>query len=131
TGTTAFAVFFLYPAYVLTILKVDIGDLQRVPVFGTDPLGSNEKSVNVTVTPSPIPGGGSVTLALSTLTGTGAATFDDGSTTKTITQTTTVKVRGTTNSSTKDNLKLAAQLAGTGCANDVFTVSTWPYEFRN
>lgn len=79
----------------------------------------------------PFRGGVSVTLALSTEGGTGAATFDDGSKSKTITQSTMVKVRGVTNSDINDNIKLAAQISGSECAKDLFTVSTWPYELRN
>jgi len=112
------------------VIRVEISDLQRVPIFGTNPLGSNQKEVNVSLTPSPLPGGIVVALVLSTETGAGSATFDDGSTTKTISRTTTVKVRGVANSDMQDNIKLAAKVNGCECARDFFTVSTWPYEFR-
>ena len=101
----------------------------RVPVFGTNPRGTNQKTVTVTVTPSPVPQGASVTVTLSTLNGTGSATFDDGSTTKNITQTVTLNVRGVANSSTKNNIQVAALVNGSVASSNTFTVSTWPYNF--
>jgi len=112
----------------------DISELPRVPVYGTgpeaDPLGTNEKSVTVTLWPSPLPAGKKVTVQISTIIGTGGATFDDGSTSKDITQTTTLKVRGTINSSVKDNMKISATYEGNGMSR-TFTVSTWPYDLKN
>ncbi len=115
----------------VTIVKAEVGNLDRVPVYGTNPLGTNERSAAVTLTPSPVPGGFSVTVKLNSAGGSGSATFDDGSTTKTISETTTLKVRGTANSSVQDDLKLSAECAGAECGKDLFTVSTWPYELRN
>jgi hypothetical protein len=67
--------------------------------------------VQVTLTPSPIQG--SVTLELSTTSGTGVAKFNsNGLTTLNISQTTTVTIKGKTESSTADNIKLEAKAGG-------------------
>jgi len=111
----------------------DISILPRVPIYGTgpqaDPLGTNEKSVTVTLWPSPLPAGKKVTVQILRIRMTGGATFDDGSTSKDITETTTLKVRGTINSSIKDNMKIEATYEGKGMSR-TFTVSTWPYDFQ-
>jgi hypothetical protein len=78
--------------------------------------------VQVTLTPSPIQG--SVTLELSTTSGTGVAKFNsNGFTTLNISQTTTVTIKGKTESSTADNIKLEAKAGGQSLgAPIIFTV---------
>ena len=112
-------------------VSATISPVPRVPVYGTNPLGTNGKSVTVTLTPSPLPEGLKVTVEISTTGGTGGATFDDGTTSKEITQTTTLEIRGTINSSVKDNMKIAAKYEGNELASRTFTVSTWPYGLQN
>jgi hypothetical protein len=81
--------------------KVKIGDL--VAVVKND-------TANVDVTVSPQNQTGNVTLTLSTKSGTGAAQFtSNNSTTMTITQTTTVEIKGITESSTRNNIRIEAK----------------------
>ena len=81
--------------------KVKIGDL--VAVVKND-------MANVDVTVSPQNQTGNITLALSTKSGTGAAQFtSNNSTTMTITQTTTVEIKGITESSTRNNIRIEAK----------------------
>jgi hypothetical protein len=78
-------------------------------------------SVTVTLTPSPSPS--SVTLALSTTTGQGAAVFSSsGQQTMTINQTSTVTIKGTTTSSTANNIQLSAAADGTTLNTTSFSV---------
>jgi hypothetical protein len=116
-----------------TLVTVTIGKIDRVPIFGKDPQKANQKSITVTLSPSPLPAGAVVTLTLSTSSGNGSATFDDGSTSKRITQTTTVNIRGVANSSAQNNIELDASINNhfsSTCASINFTVSTWPYGFQ-
>ena len=112
-----------------TQITVTIGNLDRVPLYGTDPLGVNEKTVTVTVTPSPIPAGGSITLSCDPIAGTvGGATV----TPSTITQTTDVKIRGTVQSwsngedAAPDSVELTAKVGDVVCATERFTVCAHP-----
>ncbi len=116
-----------------TLVTVTIGNIYRVPIFGNNPQQTNQKSTTVTLSPSPLPAGAVVTLTLSTTSGKGSATFDDGSTSKRITQTTTVNIRGVANSDTANNIALEASINNhfsSTCATMNFTVSTWPYNFQ-
>jgi hypothetical protein len=64
--------------------------------------------------------------------GYGTATFDNGTSNKTITGTTTVKIRGTGNSDPKDDLNVYATPGNTthACAGaKTFSVRTWPVNF--
>ncbi len=97
------------------VIKVDIADTVGICKDKT-------KGIQVTVNPSPLPSGKSITLELSKTSGTGSATFADGKTSKTITGTTTVTVKGVTQSSTKDNIKLTAKVNGREIASDTFSV---------
>jgi hypothetical protein len=95
------------------------GPASRIPIYG----GPNpiQGSATVTLNPSPLPTGETVTVSIGTIRGDGSATFDDGSTSKTITQTTTFNIRRKANSNHKDNIQLTA------CSStSLFTVSTWP-----
>jgi len=81
--------------------KVKIGDLVAV-------VKNDTATVDVTVSPQNQTG--NVTLALSTKSGTGAAQFtSNNSTTMTITQTTTVEIKGITESSTRNNIRIEAK----------------------
>ena len=81
--------------------KVKIGDLKAV-------IKNNTGTVAVTITPAtPAP---NVTLTLATRSGTGAAQFtQNNSTSITITQTTQVEIKGLTESSTRDNIRIEAK----------------------
>ena len=81
--------------------KVKIGDLKAV-------IKNDTANVTVTITPAtPAP---NVTLTLSTRSGTGAAQFtSNNSTSMTITQTTQVEIKGLTESSTRDNVRIEAK----------------------
>lgn len=108
-------------------ILVTLTDLTRVPIFNNDSANPNDQSVTVTVTPSPLPSGVFVTLELNLIDGTtGSATFDNGTTTMSIQQTSTVRVRGVTNSDKKDNIRLSAKLRDKELASDPFSVRTWP-----
>ena len=81
--------------------KVKIGDLVAV-------VKNDTASVSVTVSPTtPAP---NITLTLSTKSGTGAAQFaSNNSTSLTITQTTNVDIKGITESSSRDNVRIEAK----------------------
>ncbi len=81
--------------------KAKISDLKAV-------VKNDTGSVTVTITPAtPAP---NVTLTLSTRSGTGAAQFaSNNSTSLTITQTTNVDIKGLTESSTRDNIRIEAK----------------------
>ena len=81
--------------------KVKIGDLKAV-------VKNDTANVSVTITPAtPAP---NVTLTLSTRSGTGAAQFtQNNSTSITITQTTNVEIKGLTESSARDNIRIEAK----------------------
>ena len=78
------------------------------------------KDIQVTVNPSPISGKHTVTLEL-TNSG-GAATFKDGTTTKTITQSTTVTIQGVTESEAMGDITLKAKVDGKVVASAPITV---------
>lgn len=96
------------------VVSVTIGDFAGV---GKD----QTADVQVTLTPSPIQGG--VTLELSATSGSGVAKFDsNGLTTLNISQTTTVTIRGKTESSTANNMKLDAKATSQSLGFKTFTV---------
>jgi hypothetical protein len=119
TGTSQIAV---------QVVAVDIGDIPRVPVSGAV---NNEKPISVTITPSPLMSGNTIKVQIQKVSGAGQATFDDGLSVRFLSQSETVRIRGIANSDTKDNLKLTALLVNQEGANKVFTVSTWPTNFRH
>jgi len=81
--------------------KVKIGDLVAVV---------KDDTASVTVTVSPTTPAPNITLTLSTKSGTGAAQFaSNNSTSLTITQTTNVDIKGITESSTRDNVRIEAK----------------------
>ncbi|MFA5343324.1 MAG: hypothetical protein WC381_05110 [Kiritimatiellia bacterium] len=98
-------------AHSLTVVKVGCEAIDSVRKGAT-------KSVVVTVAPV----GSIVTLKLATTTGTGSATFDDGTTEKVIADTTTVTIKGVTESSVTDNIKLFAEIDGVECFSEEFSV---------
>ena len=95
-------------------LSVTLTDIKAVPKSG-------EVTVNVNVTPTNNSAAITLTLATDANT-TGSATFDDGTTTKQVTQTTTVKIKGVTESSTRDNISLTATAMGSNRAKVKFSV---------
>ncbi len=104
---------------------VTVGAIPRVPISKSSNPSLNDKSVTVTLNPSPLPMG-NCTVKITKTSGSGAATFDDGTTTKTITSTTTFKIRGTANSTVKDNMKLTATISSNSAsASTTFSVRTW------
>jgi len=107
---------------------VDLTDLSRVPIFNN--INPNDQSVTVTISPNLLPAGKSVTLEIVTLSGSGDATFDSGQRSMIVSNTTTVKIRGVVNSSAKDNIKLIAKIDGDQLDEIVFSVRTWPENFR-
>jgi outer membrane protein OmpA-like peptidoglycan-associated protein len=90
----------------IVILAVTIADVRLI--------GKGQNTdVQITLNPSPLPAGSSLTLELNITAGTGAAQFvSTGNTRLTLTQTSTVAVRGITESSAVDNLRLLAHLTG-------------------
>jgi hypothetical protein len=81
--------------------------------------------IQVTVNPSPLPPAVSITLELSTISGTGEAQFiSTNSATMVITQSEAVRVRGVTQSSTVDNIRITAKVTGQAniLAQEEFTV---------
>lgn len=107
----------------VVVVSASISDVTpRIPIYGGgSPISG---SATITLDPSPLPCG-TVTVSLSTTSGSGSATFSDGTTTKAISQTTTLSIRGTANSSVKDNIRIAAC---NGSAQ--FSVRTWPLNWR-
>jgi hypothetical protein len=110
------------------VVLAALTDIDRVPIY--NPNKPNRRSVRVALSPSPLPNGDFVTLDLSTLFRTGAATFDDGTTTKQIRETTTLNIIGVENSTGKDNIKLSVKWRGAELAEDRFSVRTWPENFQ-
>jgi Tfp pilus assembly major pilin PilA len=95
-------------------LSVTLSDIKAVPKNG-------EVTVNVNITPANNSTAVTLTLATDANT-TGSATFDDGTTTRQVTQTTTVKIKGVTESSTRDNISLTATAMDTNRAKVKFSV---------
>jgi hypothetical protein len=95
-------------------LTVNLDDITAVPKNG-------EVTVNVGITP--IDNNTPVTLTLEKDPGTtGSATFDDGTTTRQVTRTGTINIKGLTESSTRDNISLSATAMGTNRAKMKFSV---------
>ena len=95
-------------------LAVTLDSITAVPKNG-------QVTVHVGITP--INNQTPVTLTLAKDSGTtGSATFDDGTTTRQVTQTTTVDIKGVTESSTRDNISLTATAMGTNRAKVKFSV---------
>ena len=91
-----------FASAVCTVVSADIGPLLAVP---------KNQTVSVQVTLSPAPSQENVELTLSALSGTGEARFaSNNSTTLTINQTTSVEIKGITESSTRDNIRLTAKM---------------------
>jgi hypothetical protein len=99
------------------------GPALRIPKYG----GPNpyQGSAIVVLNPSPLPLGQSVIVSIATTSGVGSATFDDGSTSKSITQTTTFNIRGTANSSVPKNIQISVCNAVSS-----FSVRTWPVNYH-
>jgi hypothetical protein len=109
------------------IPQVELGNLERVPVFNsTNP---NDQILTVTVSPSPLPSEEKITLDISTI-GTGLATFEDGSFSMEITKSSVVKIRGFINSNQKDDITISGLYQGTEIATEKFTVRTYPISFE-
>jgi hypothetical protein len=93
----------------------------QVTISNIEAVGKNYTAdVNITLNPSP--SNTPVTLTLSTTSGTGSARFSDDTTSKTISQTTTVTIKGVTESSTANNIQLQASAGSTTLATVNFTV---------
>ncbi|MFQ5708485.1 MAG: hypothetical protein ACE5HO_13590 [bacterium] len=107
---------------------VQLERIERIPIYNQSK--PNDQSVRVTLAPSPLPAGETVTLKLRTIAGDGSAVFDNGSETMIISQSTTVQIRGTANSTQKNNIELAAIHDGEEVNREVFSVRTWPTNFR-
>lgn len=103
-------------------LTVTLTDIKAAPKNG-------EVSVNVNIAPASNTTAVTLTLATDANT-TGSATFDDGTTTKQVTQSTTVKIKGVTESSTRDNISLTATAQGTNRAKIKFSVIWVTLTFR-
>jgi hypothetical protein len=86
----------------------------EVRITGVTLVGQNQTvDIPITITPTPLPAGVSITLQLTRTAGTGEARFvNPDSTSMTIAQTTTVRVRGVAASSVADNIRLTARITG-------------------
>jgi outer membrane protein OmpA-like peptidoglycan-associated protein len=90
----------------LVVVEVTLADVRLIG------RGQNT-DLQVTLNPSPLPAGATVTLQLRTTTGTGEARFQPANSVQTtLTQTGTVAVRGITESSVNDNVRLEARITG-------------------
>jgi hypothetical protein len=107
----------------VVVVSASVSITARIPVYGgPSPIQGN---ATVTLNPSPLPCG-FVTATISRSGGSsGAATFDDGSTTRDISQSCVLSVRGTANSDLKDNMRISAL-----SSSAQFSVRTWPVNFR-
>jgi hypothetical protein len=114
-------------SYAQRVIAVDATvtvSTNRIPIYGgSSPI---QGSATITLSTSPLPAGmAAIPVTIGIITGTGSATFDDGSINRGITQTSTLAIRGTGNSSVKGNLKVS-------CCHGYapFSVRTWPKNFR-
>ncbi len=89
----------------ITVIEVRIPEVTAV--------GQNQTvDIPITIDPTPLPSGVSIKLQLRRTSGTGEARFvSTNSTVMTVTQTTTVSIRGITASSVEDNIQLNATIA--------------------
>lgn len=85
----------------LTVVAVTIEDFQAVQKGQT-------RDVAITIAPSPLPAG-ALTAELKTTTGTGSATFNNAATSLAIAQTGPVTVKGVTESSVVNNIRLSVR----------------------
>lgn len=81
--------------------------------------GTGSVVVNITPTTNEIP----VTLRLQTTSGTGEARFANDTTQITLTETTTVQIKGVTESSAVDNIRLEAKVGDTSLVTEDFSVT--------
>jgi hypothetical protein len=111
--------------------QVSVGGIPRVPKSKAAAPSANDKSVTVTLTPSPLECGAFVRAAILEANGDGRATFDDGSTTKTLDRTTTLKIRGTAHSNPAGDLDFVVKpgVSPHQCVSVPFSVRTWPVNF--
>ncbi|OHB69436.1 MAG: hypothetical protein A2W23_09955 [Planctomycetes bacterium RBG_16_43_13] len=96
-----------------TVVKISIADIIGVCKDSTAP-------ISVTVSPSPI--GTNILLSLDKVDSKTKATFDDGTTNKSISSSTIVTVKGIDISDKVDDVKLIASLGGKECAVEYFSV---------
>lgn len=101
----------------------------RIPIFNT----KGEKSITITPDTKKTPMDVTITIKRKEGSGTkGAATFDDGETEKTlsISEATTVTIKGTEHSDAKNNMEISVTVAGKEAGKKSFSVRTWPTNFR-
>ena len=126
------------PATCCRVNSLQLRATASVTVQGVDVLiGSligigKGQSVPVEVTLTPSPTRTPVTLTLSTTSGAGSAQFaSNNSTTLNITQSTTVEIKGITESSTFDNIRLEARISGQSADTELFSVVLVTPSLRN
>jgi hypothetical protein len=114
-----------YTAFSLIDSDIDLFAKPKVRIdeFEAAGLSSGNTNLPINVKVEVNPNNTPITLTLATRTGSGAAQFtSNGGTTLTITQTTNVEIKGTTVSSTKDNMRLEAKLGERSLDTEDFTV---------
>ena len=103
-------------------INVIITDLTRLPMYNSAVPNSQDAIILLSASLY----GAALDVELSTVSGNGSAAYTDNSTSKSITTTTTLSVKGVQNSSIKDNIKIAAKFENKILKEEFFTVSTWP-----
>jgi len=91
--------------------------------FGSLDAVGKDQTASVQVTLNPSPSSVSVTLSLAATSGTGSAVFtSNNSSTLVVTQSTSVEIKGVTQSSTADNIRLEAKVNNQSLSTEDFTV---------
>ena len=97
-------------------------DVNPTVTFGSLTAVGKNYTADVTVTLEPSASNTVINLNLSTTSGTGVAKFSDDTTSKSISQTTTITVKGITESSTSNNIRLESSSGNSSLATLNFTV---------
>jgi outer membrane protein OmpA-like peptidoglycan-associated protein len=115
---------FTVSAQVAGVTKSVTISVTSVQIVDVGIIGKGQNSdVAITITPSPLPAGLSLTMRLEVTSGTGDARFaSNNSQLITISQTTTLSIRGLTESSDVNNIRLSANLGVTPVAQRTVTV---------
>jgi hypothetical protein len=109
---------------------IQLSSIDRVPVYGSNPTGTNAREVHVHIPPGAIAEGDYVTAWIRTTRGRGDASFENGLDYQNITSSTTLRIFGSENSDEADNIELLITDGRRIRASTRFTVSTWPVDFQ-
>jgi hypothetical protein len=105
----------------ITVIKVEIAGFHRV-VYRP----GNERTVRVTLTPSPLPSGVTVDLDWELKSGSVGVVINPAS----ITETKDVTIQGNVQSSSPNNVAFVANINGTLCTEQLFSVCAHPCKYK-